>query len=222
MGRGRTERVLVSGAGGVFVAASRGLWIQRTSGEGGVVALDPPGLPAGTLFRDGARDGEGGVWLATRAGALHYEGGSVTRVVEANGLGSNDIHRVVVDREGNVWFGTEGGLSKLVPGPFALWNRFTGMQNRVGRAVAEDERGRIWVGTREGPAVQDGDVFRAVPLPPEVEDPRVYALAAAPGGGMLVGGTGRPRALPGRTAMSHRLLKLSGGVLVHQVALRRQ
>lgn len=185
VGGGPAERLHVA-RDGVYIFGPRGL----ARHENGVMTpVSVPGA-AEVVVTDAFNDASGGVWFATRSGALHVQGATTTSITTENGLLSNEVNRVLVDREGSIWFGTENGLSKLVPGPFSLWTVREGLPPGLVRAVAEDAGGRVWVGTREGVAVLEGDRFRRVPLPATVPDQRVYALAPTSRGGMYVGTRG--------------------------------
>ena len=177
------EATFLFGWGDSLIVSGRsGSYLQTADGQR-PIAL--PDAPPSTPVRDAAGDGGGGVWLATQAGAFHLGDGGARRLTTRNGLASDALHRVLVDREGSVWFGSDGGLSKLVPGPFTLLS--DGLIHPFVRAVAEDVRGRVWVGTRVGAAILEDGRFRPVALPPGVSDPRVYALAAGAAGEMWVG-----------------------------------
>lgn len=56
----------------------------------------------------------GGLWIGTLSGLMHYGDGRETLYTTANGLSVNDVTAVFPDREGNVWIGTRGGgVNKL-------------------------------------------------------------------------------------------------------------
>jgi PAS domain S-box-containing protein len=149
----------------------------------------PPARGGNGRITDGAVDAKGDVWIATHAGALHYDGQRFQRYTVSNGLLFDQVTRVRVDREGNVWFGTERGLSRLTPGPFRHYGAREGLPNPFVRAISADTRGRLWLGTRDGVAVRDGDSLRIVDLG-SLPDRRVFSLAALPDGGMLIGTRG--------------------------------
>src|SRR5690606_2171540 len=146
-------------------------------------------LPEGdvSFIADAALDSTGVVWIATKGGALRYDGERITHLTRRNGLLFDMVNRVMVDREGNVWFGTDAGASKLVPGPFMLLTESEGLPHAFVRALAEDAAGRLWIGTRNGIALRNGEQLRELELGSAVlPDRRVYALAPLADGGMLV------------------------------------
>jgi PAS domain S-box-containing protein len=151
--------------------------------------ISPEGFRAGTSFNDATLDPSGRVWIATDGGLLRLDGEEFLLLTEASNLPTTVIRRVMADREGNVWAGTDAGAAKLVPGPFRGFSIREGLPNPFARALAEDGDGRLWVGTRHGAAAWSPAEGRfRVTLPgDDLPDGRVFALAPAPGGGMLVG-----------------------------------
>jgi signal transduction histidine kinase/ligand-binding sensor domain-containing protein/CheY-like chemotaxis protein len=181
---GEAVRAIVPTPYGLLVGTERGLFLR--DGESSVQRIDlPPG--DASFIADAAVDSAGIVWIATRGGALRFDGERVTHLTRRNGLLFDVVNRVMVDREGNVWFGTDAGASKLVPGPFTLLTESEGLPHSFVRAVAQDAAGSLWVGTRDGIALRDGDRLRPLQLGADMPDRRVYALAPLPHGGMLVG-----------------------------------
>ena len=180
---GEAVRVVLPTPYGLLVGTERGLYLR---GEADVRRLP---LPEGdvSFIADAALDSSGVVWIATRGGALRFDGEEIGHLTRRNGLLFDIVNRAMVDREGNVWFGTDAGASKLVPGPFTLLTESEGLPHSFVRAIAEDAAGRLWVGTRDGIAIREGDHLRALDLGRAMPDRRVYALAPVPGGGMIVG-----------------------------------
>ncbi|RMF83551.1 MAG: hypothetical protein D6739_07055, partial [Nitrospirae bacterium] len=145
---GHVVRAAASFGGALIVGAEDGLFRVV---DGRLERVAVPGLPGGGPFvTDMAAAGDG-LWVATRSGVLRLAAdGSVRRLTTANGLLSDIVHRVLVDREGDLWFGTDDGASKLVPGPISVWTRRDGLPHPFVRAIAVDRRGRMWFGTRDG------------------------------------------------------------------------
>jgi ligand-binding sensor domain-containing protein/nitrogen-specific signal transduction histidine kinase len=180
---GEAVRVVLPTPYGLLVGTERGLYLR---GEAEVRRLP---LPAGevSFIADAAIDSSGVVWIATRGGALRFDGDEIRHLTRRNGLLFDIVNRAMVDREGNVWFGTDAGASKLVPGPFTLLTEMEGLPHSFVRAIAQDAAGRLWIGTRDGIAIREGDRMRTLELGAAMPDRRVYALAPIPGGGMIVG-----------------------------------
>ena len=169
--------------GGLLIGVQDHLYWRR----GGVTTTIAEGaIPPNTSFIDGTMDATGTVWVATRTGALRIHDGRVDKITRANGLLSDLVIRVIVDREGDVWFGTESGASKHAPGPFRTYTTDDGLPSPFVRDMETDQQGRMWLGTRNGVAIREGERFRPIPLP-NVPDSRVYGLAREPNDGMLIG-----------------------------------
>jgi ligand-binding sensor domain-containing protein/signal transduction histidine kinase len=168
---------------GLLIGVAGRLYSQSS---GAVTPVFVEAFPDSTVFTDGAVDGDGVIWLATRNGAFRVRRGKVEHLGRDNGMPSELINRVMIDREGDVWFGTEEGASKHVPGPFRTYSTSEGLPNQFVRALALAPDGTMWVGTRNGIAVRDGERFKPVALP-GAHDDRVFDLQHTPRGDLLVG-----------------------------------
>src|SRR5687767_2036782 len=92
--------------GGLLIGVEGHLYLRR----GDVVVPIAEGrIPPGTAFSDGTVDSDGTIWVATRTGVLRIANGVVDQIGASNGLLSEMVLRVMIDREGDVWFGTESG-----------------------------------------------------------------------------------------------------------------
>lgn len=179
-------RLLLPIDSGLLVGTPAGLFTYAN----GVVAVLPGTAGVEVLeYTSAARDASGDVWISTRQGALRYDGTSLERLTQREGLLLDELNTVVIDREGDIWFGTEAGLSKLTPGPFDHFTVREGLPNAFVRALAEDANGTLWAGTRDGVAWWKDGRFRTLPLP-RAPDLRVYGLAPLPDGSMLIGTRG--------------------------------
>ena len=152
------------------------MWVG-TNGNGLLVQKDgvwsdfsqQDGL-AGSTVRAIAQDLDGSYWLGTFAGLSHYQpavqsvdGGSAaqwTTYTTADGLPSDHIQALHVDRAGRVWVGTNAGLARLAAG---AWQTYTSQNSLLPasdiRAILEAQDGSLWFGTwasgvvRHDPAV---------------------------------------------------------------------
>jgi hypothetical protein len=82
-------------------------------------------------------------------------------VTSANGLPSDDIRTIVVDRENDIWVGTEKGIGIILDpanpkrqGGIALYKPLTGLMINT---IAVDALNQKWVGTSEGVVLLSGD-----------------------------------------------------------------
>ncbi len=178
-------RLLLNTPEGLLVGTANGLYLRT---DATVTRIGGDVIPPSVIFTDAAVDDKGVTWIATRSGVLRKDGSRFDWLTRKNGLTTEQINRVIIDREQNVWFGTEFGIDQLVPGPFALLSEPDGLPDRFVQAVAEGPDGRLWIGTRNGLAVQqDSNRFRTVDLGGQLLDPRVYTLAPLPDGSVLIG-----------------------------------
>lgn len=182
------------------------------TGPPAVVEASPDGLYAGgngglSLLRDGRwevvplgpdpgrirvvrRGPDGTLWVGGLRTLHRVSGSDLRRFTAENGLPTQDMWDMNVDREGNVWLGSDEGLFKVVPGPFDAFTQAQGLPHSFVRALVETDDGRLWFGTREGLALRSGSGMVEVPFAAEAPDPRIYSLAEAPRGGLLVGTPG--------------------------------
>lgn len=181
-------RLLERTSRGLLVGSSSGLFL-RERGE-----LRRQALPEGTqgaVFRAAAEDTSGALWVATEnRGALRFGGGRWERLTTRNGLPTDELYSVLVDRERTVWLGGLNGLVKLVPGPFTTYSDGVGALGTTIRAISGDARGRLWLGTRAGVRTFDGGGFRIVVPPEELPGSRALALEPLPDGSVLIGTPG--------------------------------
>lgn len=114
----------------VWVGFNLGKGIAVRSGGTWTVKY-PSVLPAGALVNNNAIaiSPAGQVYIGTSAGLLIYRGvgafSSDTSYVllnTQNGLPSNSITGVTIDRDGNVWVSTPVGISRMMRAAFAVYN----------------------------------------------------------------------------------------------------
>jgi len=116
---------------------------------------------------------------ASRAGLYYfnenntYENTSDDRseyISTANGLNTNDIRAIVVDKRGDIWIGTSLGVNVLtntstIPSstnpPLGLSNVFTLRQQSI-NAMIVDPLNQKWVGTNEGLLLVNSDGSRLI------------------------------------------------------------
>lgn len=95
------------------------------------------------------QDQKGKIWIATGNGLKVWdpaEEGQFTHYTTAEGLSSNNISRLMIDRNENLWIGTPRGEVNMWDGRgFYHFTEKEGLiaNNRV--SIMEDQDGRIWV-----------------------------------------------------------------------------
>lgn len=113
-------------------------------------------------------DREGNLWVGAggdegqEGGLYRLKGGEATRYGTAEGLVSNDVRLIAVDRRGALWVGTTGGLSRFEAGKFTNYTTGQGLSNNYVRDVYEDADGALWIGTYGGGLnrLKDGRIAR--------------------------------------------------------------
>ena len=154
-------RVLAADGKGVYEfieptpAEPRGAWRKLS------LALPPAQV---ILVVRPAKDG--GLWLGTTTGLIHFQGGRQRLYTTANGLSANIVNTVSEDREGNLWIGTSGGLCKLAGEQVLSYTTAQGLPFPDVHRLAEDREGRIYasVGCNPRVLVEVGD-GQVSPLP---------------------------------------------------------
>ncbi len=104
------------------------------------------GLPTGNVLTI-CEDPEGNMWFGTYGKGivrLNMEDGSMKTYTTRNGLISDFVYGLYVDRKNRFWVGTnKGGLHLFSNGRFVLEKK---LEDKV-RVFLEDSRGNLWVGT---------------------------------------------------------------------------
>jgi ligand-binding sensor domain-containing protein len=136
-------------------------------------------------------DDAGGVWLGTDVGALHFDGHSWRRFTTADGLASDKVHAIAVERSGPqdvVWFGTEAaGVSRW---DGATWRTYTTADglgaDKVYDIVVDEQTDSVWFGagsgTQGGITRYDGTAWQTFGAADGLAGDGVWALALAPDG----------------------------------------
>jgi signal transduction histidine kinase len=127
--------------GGLFVQSD-----DRFKFAPGMENVTPP-MPA--LLR--AR--EGGLWIGTTIGLLHYQSGKTNWFTENHGQPLRDVRTVAEDKNGNIWFGMAGsGLACLENQNQQIrqFRKSDGLSSDFIECLHFDEDGALWIGTFGG------------------------------------------------------------------------
>lgn len=74
----------------------------------------------------------------------------VERFLQVNGLASNNLETILVDRDGNIWIGTDKGLQLLIDKPpVTVYSKASGLPAENIYSVVQDKAGSIWFGAWE-------------------------------------------------------------------------
>ena len=94
----------------------------------------------------------GGLWIATYShGLAYWIGGNLKMFGRADGLQSDLLRVLYLDKQNLLWIGTEGGgLSRMKNGQIASFGKAQGIPDQTILQVLEDEQGMLWLGTQHG------------------------------------------------------------------------
>ena len=183
----RWDAILGDLEGNLWVRSERFLYERP---PGGRFALSP-GLPESTNTYPTLALDPGGRLLAPTYKGLARQSESGWEIINAkDGLTTNDISSVVLDREGSIWIGLLGsGLARwLGYNEWQSWGEAEGLSRESTWSIARDGTGRLWVGSQFGlnyaELVGGKLVWRQQNLPGLGF---IRTLAAAPDGTLWIG-----------------------------------
>ncbi len=140
----------------IRVTSDGNLWVGTGSGlamfKGGKFVSQPTGswLDSASIAAI-VEDREKRVWFATNGqGVAVLEGTAIRRFGRLQGLASDALTRMLVDRNGGVWVGSLEGVHRLVGQSFERFATPDGFTNNNVRDIFEDAEGSIWIGTDRG------------------------------------------------------------------------
>ncbi len=111
--------------------------------------------------RDVALEGDY-IWAATCGGVVRWNrlDGSYVKYVTSDGLISNNVYAIAVEKDGTKWFGTAQGVSQFNDEDWASYTKADGLitDQWVG-AIAIDKAGNKWFGTKHGMSQFDGQTW---------------------------------------------------------------
>jgi len=108
------------------------------------------GLADNTVFSL-CGDRRAGIWIATHGGVSHWDGAHFTSKTSRDGIPSDDIRSVYVDRAGIVWIGTNhSGLARLDGNGIKTYTTKDGLSDNGIWSILEDSAGSLWLGTGGG------------------------------------------------------------------------
>lgn len=104
-----------------------------------------------------AKDHEGSIWVGTSNGVFKYRKDEWSRFSTVNGLGNDNIYKLMQDREGNMWFASrENGVSKLAAERFFVIDDRCGLEDNTVQRIHRSHDGTFWLGTTKGIAKYRG------------------------------------------------------------------
>jgi signal transduction histidine kinase/ligand-binding sensor domain-containing protein len=133
------------GEGGIWFGGM-GVWRVKNR-----MATNFLGVPKSVTITSLVRDQEGVIWAGSKMDGLYeIEGEKVTRYTVAEGLLSNEILALYVDKRNSLWIGSEQGITRRLDGKFLHLTQTEGLVSRAVSGMAEDRYGTLWVHSRAG------------------------------------------------------------------------
>jgi len=141
--------------GVMWIGTESGLFRHDARGTTRVKGLPDDEVRALAEDRDG-------LWVGTvHAGLARIVGDRVTTIGPKDGLSSERIWYLAVDRRNNLWVATDGGgLDRVSDGKVSVLSTANGLANDYVWAVHEDREGSLWIGTNGGglTSLRDGSI----------------------------------------------------------------
>lgn len=117
------------------------------------------GLPQSQV-NDVVQDLEGQLWVATLGGLSRFDGSTFQTYTKREGLSSNSLKCLLLDKERNLWIGThDKGLMRLKGNSFQVYDMEAGLPAGGVHNIAEDSQGIIWAATDSGVYYLSGSRF---------------------------------------------------------------
>jgi len=97
-------------------------------------------------------DRQGNLWIfpEEETGVLQWSGQQFIHYHLGNGLPSNHVEDVLLDRNGRLWLATQKGLCRFERNIITTYTTAQGLSNDWITWIFEDSGGTIWIGTKAG------------------------------------------------------------------------
>jgi len=136
-------------------------------------------------------DSQGNLWIGTQGdGLFRWRDGRSERFTPSEGLASDTIYALLVDRFDQLWIGTARGITRRDGTQMTSFGAIEGLPCKEVRALAEAADGSIWAGG-DAPSVGvwNGVEFAAKSFDLVPDDAQILTLCATPTKGMWIGTT---------------------------------
>jgi len=132
---------------------------------------------------------DGALWIGTAgSGLLRHDRGAFRSFTMRDGLPSDRVQAIAVDRAGNAWAGTNAGLARIDPaGKVSVHNRANGFPSDEILSIAATDAGDVWIGTPAGLVRIQSDKLRVYGTADGLPVPVVRVVRPARRGGVWVG-----------------------------------
>ncbi len=123
--------------------------IFRFDGDKVIKKSDLPPAAARSVY-DMTVTHSGSLWIATFKGLFLFSRNSLHNFEYRNGLASNVIHSIFIDREGCLWYASDNGLGKIPGLMFRRLMPTTELPISSVFGICEDTQDRIWIAANDG------------------------------------------------------------------------
>ncbi len=108
-----------------------------------------------------ALDAKGNIWFATRGGGISmFNGTSWKTLTTKNGLPSDFLTSITIDKKGVFWMGCDIGLIKYDGNSWALINDLSGIKIKAVSQLGIDSTDHLWLGVTDGVVEYDKISFK--------------------------------------------------------------
>ena len=146
---GKITCLMTDQAGAIWVG-TLGNGLLRYAGGRWTSFTERQGLPNGNV-RAIAEAPDATLWIGTDAGLAHFSGGVFRRYGTADGLTSEAIYSLLLDRDGVLWVSTlGGGLHRFQNGRFVAYTTRQGFFDSVVFQILDDDSGHLWMSSNRG------------------------------------------------------------------------
>jgi len=127
-------------------------------------------------------DKENNIWLGTRNGAvkLDRKTSKLSLFTEEDGLGGNNVYKVLCGKDGTLWFAVLGGnLTSFSNDSFKIYGPEQGLNSKFVLSMTEDTDGNLWFGCYTGGLFKyDGKTFKNYTKADGLHSETPYAVVA--------------------------------------------
>lgn len=142
------------------------------------------------ITRNVLQDSEGGFWLATWHGVMHFDGTTFTNVTNKERLRRYRTFSLLEDHQGNLWLGTTGaGVYRYDGTGYTNFTTKDGLVDDIVLSMMQDSNNNIWFGGL-GLTRYDGTTFTSFSEEDGFTNSDVGSISQSPDGTMWFGSRG--------------------------------
>ena len=141
------------------------------------------------IVRAIVQDPKGTIWIASEEGLCGFDGEGFTTLTKKEGLPSNKVISLYIDRVGALWIGTmEGGVSKYYQDTITNYTTNQGLCDNTVWSITQDKNGLMWFGTDgDGLSCFNGNAFRTFSQKDGLSNNYVFSLTLDDDNSLWVG-----------------------------------